>query len=446
MRKTNLAALALLFALTGATAGDERPDAPIVPATRPELKRILEGSKRSQPRLPLPPPTQEEIAEAKTRPIAPALGGVINNARMRQLYLPAELIGPNGGWSREPDPAMTLGPTFKTMLFWIVSRANNCYYCMGHQEAKLAADGLAEDRIAALDGAWSDYDPAQRAAFAFTRKLTFEPHQIGDADLEDLRAHYTGTQILEIVMAVSGFNAMNRWTGALAIPQEEHRVYLTPTAPRFVEMISLVAPLDPAAASPPTCAMPARRPALESRAEVEAALAAARSRTPRLPLADEAKAREVMPADWPSGPLPQWARLLATFPKQGVARAVSHRATEENGRLSPRLRAQIEWIAARHDRAWYALGRAERKLKDLGVGPDDIFALGSPDDRFPPAERVAFTFTRKLTVDPALISDADVASLRETYSDIEVAELIHRVTEAALFDRLTEPAGLQLEE
>ena len=34
-------------------------------------------------------------------------------------------------------------------------------------------------------------------------------------------------------MAVAGFNAMNRWTGALAIPQEGHRIYLTPTPEKY---------------------------------------------------------------------------------------------------------------------------------------------------------------------------------------------------------------------
>ena len=50
--------------------------------------------------------------------------GIINNGRMRKLYLPPEVLG--GGFLREPDPAMTLDNTFKTMFFWIVSRANNC--------------------------------------------------------------------------------------------------------------------------------------------------------------------------------------------------------------------------------------------------------------------------------------------------------------------------------
>jgi hypothetical protein len=41
---------------------------------------------------------------------------------------------------------MTLDHAFKTMLFWIVSRGNNCIDCMGHQEAQLPAFGVAGDR------------------------------------------------------------------------------------------------------------------------------------------------------------------------------------------------------------------------------------------------------------------------------------------------------------
>ena len=41
----------------------------------------------------------------------------------------------------------------------------------------------------------------------------------------------------------TGNNATNRWTGALAIPQEPHRVYLTPTPSKFEALLSRVAPL-----------------------------------------------------------------------------------------------------------------------------------------------------------------------------------------------------------
>lgn len=428
-------------------AGDEPgKDAPApVAATRPDLKEQLERSKQSHPRLPLPAPTEQDIADAKARAGQGPMSGIINNGRMRKLYLPPEVLG--GGFTRERDPAMTLDNTFKTMFFWIVSRANNCTYCQGHQEVKLAGAGVTEDTIAALDGDWAEFSPAERAAFAFTLKLSAEPNRIGDADIDRLRAHYNDLQILEIIAAVGGFNAMNRWTGPLAIPQEAHRVYLTPTAEKYRTMRSRVAPLAlDANASAPSCARPADRGALETRAQVDAALAACRKRTPRLPLASEQQARAVLPADWTdSGPLPEWVRLLANFPKGGKAWVAQTYHSETKGRLNPKLKAEIAYVAARNDRAWYALGHAIRRLKALGLDDDAINTLDHPGDSLPASERAVLALARKITVDPALITDSDIEGLRKQFSDPEVAEIVYHVTQAAFFDRLTEAAGLRLE-
>jgi alkylhydroperoxidase family enzyme len=40
---------------------------------------------------------------------------------------------------------------------------------------------LSEVEVAALDGDWSEFPPAQRPAFALARKLTYEPHRLADA-------------------------------------------------------------------------------------------------------------------------------------------------------------------------------------------------------------------------------------------------------------------------
>jgi hypothetical protein len=84
-----------------------------VAATREEQKELLEGYKKARPRLPMPP--AEEGARG------------VNNGRFRQYYLP-EFGSGGAGFGRDPDPAMTLDNTFKVKLFWVTSRANNCYY------------------------------------------------------------------------------------------------------------------------------------------------------------------------------------------------------------------------------------------------------------------------------------------------------------------------------
>src|SRR5580698_6668687 len=90
--------------------------------TRDEEKELLEKHKKAKPRLPFPEGDQTGV----------------NNGWFRSNYVPADLRGAAGAAGGGNDPAMTLDNTFKVKLFWITSRANNCYYCLGHQELKLA--------------------------------------------------------------------------------------------------------------------------------------------------------------------------------------------------------------------------------------------------------------------------------------------------------------------
>jgi hypothetical protein len=86
------------------------------------MKQCLEDLKARKPRIPLPAMTPAEKEKLGDR--AGSYEG-----RLRYHYLSAgEGRAGGGGFSREPDPRMSLDYAFKTMLFWIVSRANNCHY------------------------------------------------------------------------------------------------------------------------------------------------------------------------------------------------------------------------------------------------------------------------------------------------------------------------------
>ncbi len=261
-------------------------DPPPVPLTRLEMKQLLEESKKFGPRLKAPEPTAEEQAEAKARGATRGNG----SGNIRGL-LPRELRGAFFFWDGrtqemdrialrdhkapatsqnrsttkgsstttanattkanstrmriDPDPNMTLDYAFKTMLFWIVSRSNNCIYCMGHQEYQLPSFGVVEDRIAALDGDWSEFTSAERAAFALARKLTIAPQTVTEADIDAVRLHFKEIQVQEIIGIVAGFNAMNRWTGPLRLTQQGFRPYLTPTSPKYASNITKVGPVPP---------------------------------------------------------------------------------------------------------------------------------------------------------------------------------------------------------
>jgi alkylhydroperoxidase family enzyme len=325
---------------------------------------------------------------------------------------------------------------------------------------------LKEEEVAALDGDWGQFPPAERAAFALARKLSYEPHLLADADVDRVRKHYTDLQVLEMVLSVAGNNAINRWKEGAGIPQSKDSsgflkragkpppagrplpitTYLTPKPEEFRDRITRVAPLvEDEGTGKPSRRTVSRRPPLESRAEVEEALAACRRRTPRLPLVGEAKARALLPGDWPRGPLPQWVRLLANFPRQGKARIVSLRADDERGDLTPLLKAQVSWIIARQDRAWYAVGQAKQRLRALGWSDGQVYELDGDWAEFTPAERALFRLARRLAASPIVLTDADVARAVERAGPRAVVQLIHYTSGRAFFDRVTEAAGLRLE-
>lgn len=479
------AALASGFLLLGALAkGGELPTSSPrpIPLTRPLMKQYLEDLKERKPRIPLPELTEEEKAKLGER-------GSGYESRIRTLYLPegdqmagfgfggrpnnppggagqqaGQAAGGQAGGAPRPtqnDPANTLEPRFKTELFWIVSRTNNCQYCLGHQEGGLLNRGMTEDQIAALDGDWAEFTLAEQAAFAFSRKFTLEPHLLSDADIAGLKKHYSEMQILEMILSMAGNNAINRWKEGAGVPQSRSfgsrdaqpagqspapHTYVTPTSERFQTVITKVAPIAGDVAGKELSETVFQRPALESPQEVEDSLAAARAREARLPLVDHEKARETLGDAAPEGELPQWARLLANFTESGKRLAGAYKAADEKGDLSPLLKAQVSWIVARQDRAWYAVGHAKARLAALGQSDEQIYTLDGDWSSFTPAERAFFTVARKLAASPVVLTDDDVAAALKLTSPREVVQLISYTTLRASFDRITEAAGLRLED
>ena len=161
MKLIPLASLVLTVCLArGVVSADDSSSKPRnTPLSRPEMKQYLEDMKQRKPRIPLPELTEEEKAKLAER--TGDRGGIGGGyeGRLRSVYMPAgEGRGDfgfggggaaprpgdagsrpggdrsrtggtaGGGAGRESDSNMTLGYKFKTQLFWIASRTNNCQY------------------------------------------------------------------------------------------------------------------------------------------------------------------------------------------------------------------------------------------------------------------------------------------------------------------------------
>lgn len=457
--------LTTLFALSSSVMAQSRQypsDAPRpVPRTRPELKQYIEDVKFRSPRIPLP-----ELSEADRE----VLGDRADNyeSRLRYHYLGSTperraFSGRRG----QQESAMTLDYGFKVELFWLVSRTNNCQYCLGHQESKLLAAGRDEDRIAALDCDWDVFSPAERAAFAFARKYTYEPHLISDKDIDALRAHFTDMQILEMLLSMSWNNSINRWKEGVGVPQnpdeggysrlvgeqataptgrpEEHQpsgTYLTPTSPQFQKTVSKVAPFVVVGASNPPASLPAmQRPPLEAPDIVLKRISQVTTRQPRLPLQDVATTRQLM--ELPPDRMPEnWMRLMANFPEEGSRRGKTLYAVQHSDHLTPLLKSQLAWIVARQDRAWYVIAHAMQDLRSQGLSDGQIFALDGDWSEYPPAERGLFRVARNLGASPVLLTDDEVQAAVRAAGPAAVVQAVEFVSQIAALNRISEAAGL----
>jgi alkylhydroperoxidase family enzyme len=433
-------ALALVVQFGTSQAAETPSDIPkAVPATRPEMKAALEALKKRTPRLPLPE--------------AGAQGGV-NNGRMRAEYLPESWNAGRGRGSshRErdgrgaasrfrQDPNSRMDFAFTTSLFWVVSRGNNCHYCLGHQELKLRGAGLEDDTIASLDSDWSIFDPRQRAALAYARKLTLEPQLVGDKDIAALKPLFSDAEIIELTYNIARFNATNRWTDGMGIPQdqrfgEEDSSLDTATSERFQQTTSIVAPATRAARLP-----------LPSLDEVEQAIESCRRRTSRVELtalAPRPAPVTVRESGITRAPL-EWERAMSQLATAGPAQVTALNTIMTDNHLPLRLKAELALISAIHNRAWYAVGHAVHRLQELGVSTGEMAALFD-ETQDTDGAAAAHRLAAKLTADPHLITDADIASVRANFSDAETAQIVHVICMANMFDRFTEALGLALED
>jgi alkylhydroperoxidase family enzyme len=273
----------------------------------------------------------------------------------------------------------------------------------------------------------------------FTKKLTHTPHLVTVADVEALKQHYSPLQVAEILITVAGYNATNRWTDGLNIPAEESgerfrkegvqvdlSSFRTPTSAKFKKQMSSVAPvrLAPRATTGITGYGGV---ALEGKIAVQF-----------LPLADADTVADL----WTDKPVPNWVVLLATFPKSMKGRIAGLKASTEKGSLSPKLKGAIAWVAARNDRAWYALAVAHDRLRKAGMSDNDIWKLDGDRNHLSEAEQAALMLTETLTVAPWKVTDQMVERCRRSFKDTEVAEIIHQTCNAAFFNRVTEVARL----
>lgn len=108
----------------------------------------------------------------------------------------------------------------KEMIAVVVSKANNCHYCVAVHSFSLQLLGLEEERVEQItrDYLQADLDERTKAILDFAVKVSKAADEVGEEEVDSLRRlGLSDGEILEIVTVVAMFNAINRVADALGV-------------------------------------------------------------------------------------------------------------------------------------------------------------------------------------------------------------------------------------
>ncbi len=107
----------------------------------------------------------------------------------------------------------------------VVSKLNECTYCVSHHAPRLEAQGLAAETVAGiLEEDCPGLDPVDRLVRDYAIAVTERPQRIGDAMFNALRRHFSEEQIVELTVRIALCGFFNRVNDALQIGIEEELV------------------------------------------------------------------------------------------------------------------------------------------------------------------------------------------------------------------------------
>lgn len=113
------------------------------------------------------------------------------------------------------------------------SQINGCAFCLDMHWKDLRAIGENEQRLYSLD-AWREcpyYSDRERAALAWTEAVTLVTNgHVSDEVYEEVRPHFTDTELANLTLAITTINAWNRLSiasrvvpGAYQPPKREEK-------------------------------------------------------------------------------------------------------------------------------------------------------------------------------------------------------------------------------
>jgi uncharacterized peroxidase-related enzyme len=117
--------------------------------------------------------------------------------------------------------AATLPKRYLEIAIVVVSKLNECHYCVAHHKPFLAVEGISPegiDRLLEADN--TELDGVDRLVIEYARAAWETPNRIADSLFERLRQRFTEAQIVELTLRITLCGFFNRFNDALQIEEE----------------------------------------------------------------------------------------------------------------------------------------------------------------------------------------------------------------------------------
>ncbi|HBK04874.1 MAG TPA: carboxymuconolactone decarboxylase family protein [Acetobacteraceae bacterium] len=117
--------------------------------------------------------------------------------------------------------AATLPKRYLEIAIVVVSKLNECHYCVAHHKPFLAVEGISPegiDRLMEPDN--PELDDIDRLVIEYAQLAWETPNRIRDGVFQRLRQHFSEAQIVELTLRITLCGFFNRFNDALQIEEE----------------------------------------------------------------------------------------------------------------------------------------------------------------------------------------------------------------------------------
>lgn len=113
----------------------------------------------------------------------------------------------------------TLPTALKELVVVRTSQMNRCEYCLASHSLLAKKLGWSEEQIAGLEQfeTRTDFSEAEKAALRLAERMTRNERPLSEAEIAELRQHYSEGEIVELMAASGLFNYFNRFNNLLSM-------------------------------------------------------------------------------------------------------------------------------------------------------------------------------------------------------------------------------------